>query len=182
MFSIVTKTGDNGTTGLYGGDRTSKADMRIEAIGTVDELNAMLGCILSREDLPLAISSHLTHVQHQLFTLGADLAAPLPSATKAKRITLQHVTLLEEWIDALEAELPPLTKFILPSGSETGSLLHLARTICRRAERHMVALHAEHPVNVQASVYINRLSDLLFLLARSVNVSLGRPETTVIYE
>lgn len=179
-MSIVTKTGDHGDTGLVGGARVSKANTRMHAIGTVDELNALLGVILAEHLLPDAILIGLTRIQNELFTLGADLATP-DAAMKVPRITPDHIRQLEEWITGLEFTLPPLSAFILPGGSRAGSLLHHARTVCRRTERHIVALSKEEPTNAHAQIYLNRLSDLLFLLARAVNRENGVTEVEVSY-
>ncbi len=176
-MSIVTRTGDSGETGLVGGARISKADARMHAIGTVDELNALLGVVLA-EALPEEMASPLRRVQNALFTLGADLAAPDPSL-KVPRITEEHVNALEDWIADREAFLPPLTAFILPGGSRPGALLHHARTVCRSAERWVVALGTDS--NAQSRIYLNRLSDLLFLLARAVNRERGVEEVGVEY-
>lgn len=180
-MTIVTKTGDNGDTGLVGGVRVSKADARIHAYGTVDELNAVLGVVLADGSLPTSVAEGLGRIQHQLFTLGADLATPLDSAIVTKRITAAHVDALEKWIENFEQALPALQKFILPSGTKSGAHLHLARTVCRRAERWMVSLQQHDGVNAQALVYMNRLGDLLFLLARAVNRDAKREEETVQY-
>lgn len=179
-MSIVTKTGDSGETGLVGNRRVSKADTRMHAIGTVDELNALLGVVLAERTLSDTMKSGLTRIQNKLFTLGADLATP-DAVMKVPRITPEHVRELEEWITALESTLPPLSAFILPGGSRAGSLLHHARTVCRRAERHVVALAKEELTNVHAQIYLNRLSDLLFLLARTVNRENGVGEVEVEY-
>lgn len=180
-MSIVTKTGDKGTTGLFGGKRVSKADLRLHAYGTVDELNAVLGLVIA-EGVSDDVRTGIETIQHGLFRLGADLATPLDGPLKGKRIEVEHVTVLEAWVGKLEAALPELQTFILPSGSKAGSMLHLARTVCRRAERWTVALKECEPTNEQAVIYLNRLSDLLFLLARSVNKEGGVPETAVHYE
>ncbi len=168
-MSIVTKTGDKGETGLYGGRRVSKAKTRMHAIGSLDELSAILGLVLAERMLPPTLRIGLVRIQNQLFTLGADLATPLTPPTPTKRILEKHVHELEEWIAEWEARLPPLTKFILPGGSKIGAELHVSRTVCRRAERWIVAVKETEDVNPHALIYINRLSDLLFLLARAVN-------------
>jgi cob(I)alamin adenosyltransferase len=179
-MSIVTKTGDKGITGLYGGMRISKADARMHAIGTVDELNAALGIVYAEHGITDEMKSALTTIQNHLFRLGADLATPLPGPESAKRIETSQVKYLESIIGGLEPSLPPLQWFILPSGSRTGALLHQARAVCRRAERWMVALGKEE-TNPEAIIYINRLSDLLFLLARAANRDAGTEETRVEY-
>jgi len=175
---IYTKTGDTGETGLFDGTRVSKADPRVEAYGEVDELNAWLGLIrasLSSPDLDAMLGA----IQRDLFALGAMLADPAHRiAARVEKATVDaaDVTRLERVIDALEAELPPLRRFILPGGSAPGSMLHLARTVCRRAERRAVALGAT-AVDGVAITYINRLSDLLFVMARAVNARAGASET-----
>jgi cob(I)alamin adenosyltransferase len=179
-MKIYTKTGDQGQTGLFGGDRVSKADPRVAAYGDVDELNACLGVVRAEGDLAADIAGLLEQLQKDLFAIGARLADP---AGKLKRredgrstITATDVSRLEDWIDRLDAELPPLRKFILPSGSRSGALLHFCRTVCRRAERGIVSLGADH-VEEHLIIYVNRLSDLLFVMARAVNHRAGRPET-----
>ena len=178
-MSIVTKTGDNGTTGLLGGSRVSKASPRLHTYGTVDELNAILGLVLTEEDLHDPTLSQLRSLQHTLFRLGADLSAPAPLHTP--RMTEEDVSSLDEWIAVLEQHLPPLQNFIVPGGCRAASLLHHARTVCRRAERWTVALAEEEDINPQARVYLNRLSDYLFLAARSVNHQREQRETAVEY-
>jgi cob(I)alamin adenosyltransferase len=175
--SISTATGDTGTTGLYGGRRISKASPRIQAYGDVDELNAVLGLVLVESSLPPALQTQLMEIQRTLFTLGADLATPVDTGTPVQRISANHVSILEAWGYRFEANLPPLNKFILPSGSRAGCLLHQARTICRRAERWTVQLANDEAVNEHALVYLNRLSDYLFLAARTANQAAGQPET-----
>ncbi|MFA6039566.1 MAG: cob(I)yrinic acid a,c-diamide adenosyltransferase [Candidatus Peribacteraceae bacterium] len=182
-MSIVTRTGDNGETGLVGGSRIPKSDVRLHAYGTVDELNAALGMALASTPLlPKGeggrgkggrgegeqITKQLISLQHLLFRLGADLASPM-HVKKTKRIEPMHTTEVEGWIEALEKKLPPLTSFILPGGSKAGGALHLARTICRRAERWTVALAEFEEVNKEAIVFLNRLGDYLFLAARGTN-------------
>ena len=173
-MKIYTGTGDTGETGLYGGQRVGKDDMRVEAYGTVDEANAALGiavCQLSDEEL----RSIITDLQSQLFTVGADLATPLDRDTAGKstvpRVEAQHSVALERIIDRFEAELEPLRNFILPGGSPGASALHLARAVVRRAERRTVTLwHNESDqVNAEVLRYLNRLADLLFVLARVAN-------------
>ena len=189
-MKIYTKTGDAGETSLFDNSRVSKADPRVDAYGEVDEVNACLGAALAAVRLRPAgasagqgvdddIASVLTTVQKDLFAVGARLADP--SSRIAERVTKAAVTagqieLLERTIDRLETELPPLRRFILPGGSPAGALLHLARTVCRRAERRVVALGADS-VDPGVIVYLNRLSDLLFVMARAVNHRAGIPET-----
>ena len=169
-MKIYTKTGDEGETSLYGQTRVSKADARVDAYGEVDELNACLGAARAA-GVDADIAATIELMQKQLFALGARLADP--SSKIADRVTKTviaqaDVEELEQTIDRLEAELPPLRKFILPGGSVAGALLHVARTVCRRAERRVVSLgrDAVEPILV---VYLNRVSDLLFVMARAVN-------------
>lgn len=174
ISKVVTKTGDEGQTALIGGHRISKGSLRVAAYGDVDELNSALGwaaCHL--QDRPCRELVH--ELQHRLFTLGADLASP--EGVQVPRIEVTHVERLEEMIDSLMDELPPLEEFILPGGGAGGAALHLARTIARRAERTTVALREETEVNSQAVIFLNRLSDLLFVLARVANRREGQPET-----
>jgi cob(I)alamin adenosyltransferase len=190
-MKIYTKTGDKGETSLYGGKRVPKSDLRIEAIGAVDELNAYLGMITatchSCEGGNLSIDpclrrgdkTCLTRVQNELFTLGADLATPSDVNSKLKilRVTELQVTQLEKEIDVWTLGLPELKNFILPGGSQVGAQLHYARTICRRAERSVVKLAEFDPkLNKHILHYLNRLSDWLFVLARKVNLEAGAPE------
>jgi cob(I)alamin adenosyltransferase len=170
LSKIVTRTGDAGTTGLGDGSRVAKDAQRIEAIGSVDELNSTLGVLLS-EDLPGDIARCLTMVQHDLFDLGGELSIPGHAA-----VTQAHVSRVEEAVETFNAPLSPLKEFILPGGSRAASLAHVARTVCRRAERSLVRLAAEAPVSSHSRVYLNRLSDLLFVLARALNVAAGRPD------
>ncbi|HLA03914.1 MAG TPA: cob(I)yrinic acid a,c-diamide adenosyltransferase [Patescibacteria group bacterium] len=181
MIKVYTKTGDSGTTSLLGGKRLSKNDTRVEAYGTVDELNSLLGIILAKN--PQAdVNKKLTRVQKELFVLGSDLSTPLDVKITIPRITKSYITRLEKEIDRMEKSLPRLKNFILPGGSPIGAKLHLARSIARRAERSIVKLTEEEKINKQslrsstssaglknAQVYINRLSDWLFVLARYVN-------------
>jgi cob(I)alamin adenosyltransferase len=175
---IYTKTGDTGETGLFDGTRVSKSDPRVEAYGGVDELNAWLGVVRASHPGPDA-DLLLTRIQRDLFALGAILADPAHKiASRVDKAALgpDDVVRLERAIDTFEQELPPLRRFILAGGCPAGAMLHLARTVCRRAERNMVALGAEQidPIAIQ---YINRLSDLLFVMARAVNHRAGAPET-----
>lgn len=180
-MSIVTKTGDRGETGLYGGKRVPKDSSRIETYGTVDELNAVIGCVLAQHGLTQEMAKQLTHLQHLLFRVGADLATPTDSKAKTQRIEPEHVTEIEKEIIVLESSLAPQQTFILPGGSEAAALLHLARTVCRRAERCLVHLKAQEPVNEQVLIFLNRLSDYLFLLARKANASTDRGDVEVRY-
>ncbi len=177
MGKIYTRTGDAGETGMLSGGRASKAHPRFHAVGTVDELNAILGLALAA-GVERSITEALQRVQRELFTLGADLATPAETeASWVQRITDAQVTRLEVDIDAWEAELPPLKQFILPGGGMAGAFLHQARTVCRRAERWAVALNTEERLNPEALRYLNRLSDWLFVLARWVNLRSGQTES-----
>jgi cob(I)alamin adenosyltransferase len=167
---IYTKTGDDGTTGILGRGRVRKDDLRIAAYGTVDELNALLG-VARAHGLDAAAESIVAHLQNELFVVGSALADPSPQGQFHNTITQAHVEPLEHLIDALEAELAPLVQFILPGGAPAAAHLHLARTVCRRAERLVVELSHKpgEAVALSVIVYLNRLSDLLFVLARAVN-------------
>jgi cob(I)alamin adenosyltransferase len=176
-MKIYTKTGDRGDTSLFGGQRVPKDALRIEACGTVDELNSVIGIALADgpdED----VRSVLEHVQHRLFELGADLATPRPAAGKKKvrRIEPRDSLWLEREIDRLETHLKPLHSFILPGGSRFASRLHFARTVCRRAERVVVRLSRNEDIGEGVKMYLNRLSDFLFVLARYANQSAGISE------
>ncbi len=176
-MKIYTKTGDSGETGLYAGPRVRKDDARIEAYGTVDELNAVLG--LARcEALLGEIDALVGQIQNELFDLGAELATPDPAKRGTNLITSKQVESLERAIDKFDAQLPPLKTFILPGGSRGAAWLHLARTVCRRAERRTVTLMENEPGKISNNVliYLNRLSDLLFVLARAVNQSAGQAD------
>ncbi|MGE3726227.1 MAG: cob(I)yrinic acid a,c-diamide adenosyltransferase [Candidatus Sericytochromatia bacterium] len=172
-MKIYTRTGDQGQTGLWGGKRVSKHDLRIQAYGTVDECNSLLG--LAQTVCPDELKAPLTSLQNTLFVLGADLASPEDSAA-VPRIQASDVTQLENWIDEWETHLPPLTAFILPGGSPTAAWLHLTRTVSRRAERMTVALSEAQPINPQAIIWLNRLSDLLFVMARYANFLAGQAD------
>jgi cob(I)alamin adenosyltransferase len=167
---IYTKSGDEGMTGLLGSRRVPKDDARIEAYGTVDELNATLG-IARAQGLDSAADGLVAKLQDDLFVIGSALADPAPSGPFHNVVTDLHVSRLEQTIDSLEAELKPLTQFILPGGSLAAAHLHLARTVCRRAERLTVKLTHQPGEDVPALliIYLNRLSDLLFVMARVVN-------------
>ncbi|HEY8110224.1 MAG TPA: cob(I)yrinic acid a,c-diamide adenosyltransferase [Candidatus Nitrosotenuis sp.] len=166
-MKIYTKTGDDGTTGLQGGKRVSKSDLRIIAYGAVDEANSSLGVVLSGS-IDADISELLTRIQNELFVAGSDLSNP-DLEKPNNRITEQMVENLEKNIDRFEAELNPLTNFILPGGHQIAAHLHMARTIARRAETNVVALSKDERINLHCQKYLNRLSDLLFVLARVVN-------------
>ena len=165
LSKIYTRTGDDGTTGLGDGTRTPKDSMRIGTIGELDELNCHIGVLLA-EDLPLAIRTCLTQVQHQLFDLGGELCMP---GSGYIGITDEHVLQLEILLDTLNEPLPPLKEFILPGGSRGAALCHVARAVCRRVERNLVALAKTEPVSPASLKYLNRLSDLLFVMCRVIN-------------
>lgn len=174
---IYTKTGDDGTTGLFGGARVSKDAHRVEALGTVDELNAVLG--ISRSGpLTADLDALLARIQNDLFCLGAELACPESETQRlsSPALTEQEVQTLENAIDRHEAELPPLRNFILPGGSVGAAVLHQARAVCRRAERRLVSAGRERAIRPLLVVYLNRLSDLLFVLARRANQSADCPD------
>jgi cob(I)alamin adenosyltransferase len=168
LSKIVTRTGDAGTTGLGDGSRTTKDSLRIDAIGEVDELNSGLGVLLC-EELPEAVRAALLDVQHDLFDLGGELCLPGMAVIKDSQVAR-----LEEQAEAFNADLTMLKEFILPGGTRPAALAHLSRTVCRRAERSMVRLHAAEPLSETARRYINRLSDLLFILGRVLNRAGGR--------
>lgn len=180
-MKIYTRTGDTGSTGLFGGPRVSKDDDRIEAYGTVDELNAAIGMARSA-GLDEDIDIQLDTIQHELFSIGAELATPDPDEHDLRIIGETHVAILEGWIDAHEATVEPLKHFILPAGHPGATAMHLARSICRRAERRTVTLVRRHEVSISEEliIYLNRLSDLLFVLTRVVNQRSGLVE--VIWE
>ena len=171
---IYTKTGDDGTTALFGGTRVQKDDLRIQAYGTVDELNAVLGVVLTC-DLNDGLRAELVAVTVDLFTLGSDLATPLepPPKYEIPRIGDDSVEQLERWIDAHDETLPALKNFILPGGCTAAAHLHVARTVCRRAERIVIALSRSEDLGGTVVKYVNRLSDYLFTAARSANMSAG---------
>jgi cob(I)alamin adenosyltransferase len=180
-MKIYTKTGDAGSTGLFGGGRVPKDDIRVEAYGDVDELNAVLGMARSVEMMP-RIDEVLLPIQRDLFAIGALLATPdrdkMAAHLAKARIDEARITELERAIDDCEAELEPLTAFILPGGTPKAAALHVARTVCRRAERHVVRLQREVELPSLAVIYLNRLSDLLFTLARLANRRAGAGEVT----
>jgi len=174
---IYTKTGDAGETGLFGGPRVRKSAARVEAYGDVDELNAAVGAARAVAEDP-EIDAELARVQAELFCVGADLATPRDAKARAvvPPVEPAWTERLERAIDAWEAELPPLTRFVLPGGSRCAAALHLARTVCRRAERRAVALAAESEVSPAVLAYLNRLSDALFVAARIANRRARRDE------
>jgi len=170
LTRIYTRTGDNGTTGLSDGSRVAKESARIEAIGAVDELNSAIGVLLTRET-PAAARAVLTDIQHALFDLGGELSLP-----GACTLTPDNVADLEHVLDGLNVDLPPLKEFILPGGTPAAAACHLARAICRRAERRTIHLAGSETVNPETIRYLNRLSDLLFVLARHLNRTAGVPD------
>ena len=161
LTKIYTRTGDEGTTGLGDGNRVEKHSLRVEAFGSVDETNAAIGVVLAEPDLPSAVVDCLTEVQHDLFDLGAELCLPGHEA-----ISAEFISRLEKQLDDFNSDLPALKDFVLPGGGRAGSACHLARTVCRRAERRVWALRESEPVNTDGLKYLNRLSDLLFVIAR----------------
>ena len=163
LSKIYTRTGDDGTTGLGDGTRVPKDDARVEAYGTVDELNSVIGMLLA-EGPAADIAKCLTRVQHELLDLGGELCIPGHTA-----ISAAHIERLEKELDGFNADLPPLKEFILPGGSRTAAACHLARTVCRRAERRSYTLSKQASVNPEALRYLNRLSDLLFVIARVIS-------------
>jgi cob(I)alamin adenosyltransferase len=180
-MKIYTKTGDKGETGLFGGGRVSKDHPRVEAYGDVDELNAALGMARSVEPMP-RIDEVLVPAQRDLFSIGALLATPNPDKVRQQlekaRIDADRIAQLERAIDDGEAELEPLKSFILPGGTPKAAALHVARTVCRRAERRVIALRKEVDIPEIVIQYLNRLSDLLFVLARVANRRAGAGEVT----
>ena len=166
-MKIYTKTGDSGTTGLRGGKRVSKSDDRIKAYGSVDEINSIIGIILSHK-IDADIEKLLKKIQIELFVLGSDLSNPNMNDEK-NRITLKMIKDLEDNIDKFENELNPLSNFILPGGSHASSIVHLARTVTRRAETKVISLSEKEKINNYCQIYLNRLSDLLFVIARVLN-------------
>ena len=186
-MKLYTRTGDDGTTGLFGGDRVGKDDPRIEAYGAVDEVNACLGLVgaacsdetrSGQTPFHRRLQEIVAALQSRLFDIGADLATPAAARHESKivRIGEGHIADVEGWIDEIDGSNEPLETFVLPGGSEVAARLHLARTVCRRAERRMVTLARREPVNESAIVYVNRLSDLLFACARRANADAGIPD------
>jgi cob(I)alamin adenosyltransferase len=161
LSKIYTRTGDEGSTGLGDGTRVPKDSLRVEAYGTVDELNSAIGMVLAVRAMPASVRASLTQVQNDLFDLGAELCIP-----GHRKITKAYTDRLEAELDAFNANLPPLAEFILPGGGPAAAACHLARTICRRTERLCWSLSREETVTSEALIYLNRLSDLLFVVAR----------------
>lgn len=176
LMKIYTKTGDDGTTGLFGGGRVPKSDPRIDCYGTVDELNAAVG--LAAVDADANLLPMLRQIQNELFVIGSHLATPDESRQQSKLPPLDDAMIhrLETEIDAADATLPPLHQFILPGGTATAARLHLARTICRRAERLLVSFSPHHSIPAPILIYLNRLSDWLFVQARRANTTAGVPD------
>ena len=175
-MKIYTKTGDKGDTVLFGGKRVPKDALRVEAYGTVDELNSVLGIVLA-DNNESGIEMVLRPIQMRLFTLGAELATPDPNKVPGiPRVDREATADLEAQIDVLSDNLPPLRNFIVPGGTPAAARIHFARTVCRRAERTVVRLSHKEPVRDEVIAYLNRLSDLLFVLARHVNAKAGVPE------
>lgn len=171
LTKIYTRTGDDGTTGLSDGTRVAKTHPRVVAMGTVDELNSLIG-VLRSEPLDASLQQALQRIQHTLFDLGGELSIPGRAV-----LTEAHSTELEQTLDRLNADLSPLKEFILPGGSRAAALCHVARSTCRRAERDAFALAATEPVPPASLHYLNRLSDLLFVMARALNRQSGVPDT-----
>ncbi len=169
---IYTRTGDGGKTSLYGGRRVLKSDIRIEAYGNVDELNSVIGMVLAEKKIAKNLKPFLKKIQENLFLIGSLLAG-----YKSSKQFTDGSKQLEKWIDSLEEKLPELRNFILPGGTKTASILHLARTVCRRAERRVVELNQKETVDKNIIIYLNRLSDLFFEMARLVNSKAGIKET-----
>lgn len=177
-MKIYTRTGDDGETGLLGGLRVSKAHQVIEVCGTLDETNCWLGLVRS-EKIDASIDGLLEQIQNDLFDIGSQIAASLADSARAVEVSRERIAELESAIDHWDSTLPPLQAFILPSGAQAGCRLHMARSVCRRAERQLVSLveSLETKALTAESVYLNRLSDLLFVLARSMNQIAGQVET-----
>jgi len=177
-MKIYTKGGDKGETGLFGGDRVLKSSERIEAYGTIDELNSFIGLAVEEVKSP-EIKTVLQKIQNELFTLGSDLATPLDEKNekyKIPRVPKSFYEEAEKQIDKIEEQLEPLQNFILPGGSKASALLNICRTICRRAERRVVALKASIDIGENIIIFLNRLSDLFFVLARYENMISGIPD------
>ncbi len=177
ITKVYTRTGDDGTTGLGTGARVPKTHRRIAAYGTVDELNSYLGVVLTAA-LPEPLPAELRRIQNELFHAGAELCVPEAdrAAWPGPRISARHVTALEELMDRLSESLPPLANFVLPGGTPGAAHLHVARTICRRAERDVLTLAAAEPIDADLLRYFNRLSDALFVMARYANRMAGQDE------
>jgi len=181
-MDLYTRRGDDGSTDFFGGERTGKDHPRVEAYGTVDELNASVGLAVTACDgaRPLhgRLAAILVEIQSRLFDLGADLATPAdtPHRDKVAAVTADHVTEVERWIDEIDGPNKPMKNFILPGGTALSARLHVARTVCRRAERRIVVLTRMSQINPEAVRYVNRLSDLFFAMARRANADAGVPD------
>lgn len=177
-MKIYTKTGDDGTTGLFNGQRVSKSSLRVETYGTVDELNSVIGIVLTYQ-VPEEIRADLCKISNLLFVLGSNLASPDESINSGKlsKISSTETIWLEKTIDSYSEKLPPLKSFILPGGSQISAFLHLARTVCRRAERLIVALAEKEKIDKNLVIFLNRLSDYFFTSARYANFLLGYNDT-----
>lgn len=175
-MKIYTKGGDQGETGLLGGKRVPKDTLRIEAYGTLDELNSALGLALSHGDLPAVVRTRFQRVQSEIFQLGSELATPAEKKLTTVPVLAGDISRLEHEIDEMESELPALQQFILPGGSSPAAAIHLCRTVCRRAERLTVTLGRNEPLRPEVIQYLNRLSDYFFVSARYVNLKLGVPD------
>lgn len=171
-MKIYTRTGDQGSTSLFGNQRVPKCDLRIRAYGTIDELNAVLG-IARAQRLPAQLDTVIQRLQNQLFDLGAELASPDPEKHSTDFLQEAVIAEQEAWMDAFEQQLPPLNNFILSGGTQAAATLHLARCVCRRAEREIVELSQTAAVRDLALKYVNRTSDLLFMVARMANAEAG---------
>jgi cob(I)alamin adenosyltransferase len=181
-MKLYTRSGDDGYTGLFGGGRVRKDQLRVEAYGTVDELNAALGVAAAactgETPVQKRLAEILAALQSRLFDLGADLATPEGTEHESKitRINAEHAATVEAWIDEIDAGNEPMRNFVLPGGTELAARLHLARTICRRTERRAVSLEWEATTNKATLIYLNRVSDLLFAMARRANADAGLPD------
>lgn len=173
-MAIYTRTGDKGKTSLFNGQRVSKSDLRVDTYGTIDELNSVIGVVLSIKYKVLSIKKELIRIQNDLLDIGSALANPQGVALQSLE---KRVKEFEKFIDQMTAKMPPLSNFILPGGGKTGSFLHLARAISRRAERKIVALNNKEKIDKNIIIYLNRLSDLLFTMARFANFKEKKKET-----
>lgn len=175
---IYTKTGDKGKTSLLGGEKVSKSSERIASYGTIDELNSFVGLLKDQEGVETRLKQQLYWIQETLFSLGSLLAAGKDfSGFDLPQVTQIEITQIEQWIDHYDAKLPPLKNFILPGGHQAVSLCHVCRTICRRAERHVISLSEKEGLDPNILAFLNRLSDYFFILARKIAIDLDVPET-----
>ncbi len=180
-MKVYTKTGDQGKTSLFGGERVFKCNLRLEAYGTVDELNSFIGLLVA-EEIKQTHIVFLQYLQNELFTAGAILATPPGKNKKSlKKITEEHIKAIENQIDKLEEDLPALKNFIIPGGSRPSSLSHVCRSVCRRAERLITSLHQESPVEEEVLQFFNRLSDYFFVLSRHLIYDEGKEEVYLKY-